>query len=225
MSDQVLIKRLQNCFGRSERFIKRYSVLTWLTKQSPVGPSGLTQFDEIPMHDYDFTFAPVMDDTITDQLLDKIIAEKNIKIEDSTNFSPMKEIPLPARATEGAAGFDLQAAIDETVVIEPGQFKLIPTGLSVSMPKNLELQVRPRSGLAAKYGVTVLNSPGTIDSDYGGEIKVILMNHGNTGFWIQRGDRIAQGVFNIVAIPTLKEVDILEKTSRGANGFGSTGVK
>lgn len=221
----VKVKRLPNCFGPSERYLKRFSLIEHLISQLPKDTHGLSQFDELPAYDSDILFIPASNDTISDYLLDKVISEKNISIINAKFFTNFKEIKIPARATEGSAGFDLQAAVEETVFIAPGEFKLIPTGLSISMPNDLELQVRPRSGLAAKHGVTVLNAPGTVDSDYGGEIKVILINHGKESFAINRGDRIAQAVFNNIAIPTLTEVDGLEETTRGSGGFGSTGVK
>lgn len=127
--------------------------------------------------------------------------------------------------TDGAAGSDLKAALPEveTLVVEPGARVLVPTGLAMAIPPGYEAQVRPRSGLAAKFGVTVLNAPGTIDSDYRGEVKVILINHGDTPFEIRRGDRIAQMVVARVAAAAFFEVERLEDTARGAGGFGSTG--
>ena len=134
-------------------------------------------------------------------------------------------LPLPAYETEGAAGMDLRAALpqDGPVILHPGARAMIPTGLSMAIPDGYEVQVRPRSGLAAKHGVTCLNSPGTVDSDYRGELKVILINHGAEPFTIQRGERIAQ----IVAAPVTRAVFVqvaeLPPTARGAGGFGSTG--
>jgi len=133
----------------------------------------------------------------------------------------------PDWETSGAAGFDLRAS--EHGSIKPNEYKVVPTGLFFDLPENFEIQVRPRSGLAAKKGVTVLNSPGTIDSDYTGEIKVILINHGNKIFDIAKGDRIAQAVISTVTaknIIKLNKVSKIEKdTERGAGGFGSTGIK
>jgi len=133
----------------------------------------------------------------------------------------------PDWETAGSAGFDLRAS--ETGSIKPNEFKVVPTGLFFDLPENFEMQIRPRSGLAAKHGVTVLNSPGTIDSDYTGEIKVILINHGQKIFDIASGDRIAQAVIATVTaknIIQLSKVDSIEKdTERGTGGFGSTGVK
>ena len=130
---------------------------------------------------------------------------------------------LPKYQTEGSVGIDLSASIIDDILIRPDDRELIPTGVAISLPQNIEGQVRPRSGLALKYGITVLNSPGTIDSDYRGEIKVILINHGKEDFLIQNNDRIAQLVFNEVVKVSLKEVDTLDQTSREGKGFGSTG--
>ena len=130
---------------------------------------------------------------------------------------------LPKYQTEGSVGIDLSASIIDDILIRPNDRELIPTGVAISLPQNIEGQVRPRSGLALKYGITVLNSPGTIDSDYRGEIKVILINHGKEDFLIQNNDRIAQLVFNEVVKVSLKEVDTLDQTSRDEKGFGSTG--
>ena len=129
---------------------------------------------------------------------------------------------LPVMATPGAAGYDLCAS--QAVTIKKGEFEKVPTGIRISMPMGLEAQVRPRSGLAAKNGVTVLNAPGTIDSDYRGEICVILINHGKEDFVIEPGMRIAQLVFSQVTQVSFKQVDFLDETSRGEGGFGSTGV-
>ena len=133
-------------------------------------------------------------------------------------------LPLPSYATNGAAGADLTAAIDESTTIAPGQRKLIPTGLSIAIPDGYEVQIRPRSGLALKNGVTVLNSPGTIDSDYRGEVAVILFNGGDESFKIERGTRIAQMVVAPVARLEWQSVDELPASRRGAGGFGSTGA-
>jgi dUTP pyrophosphatase len=131
---------------------------------------------------------------------------------------------LPAYQTEGAAGMDLRADIDAEIVLPPMGRALIPTGISVALPGGVEAQVRPRSGLAARQGVTCLNSPGTIDSDYRGEICVILINLGNEPFPVRRGDRIAQLVFAPVLRASLRVVDDLDATRRGEGGFGHTGV-
>lgn len=134
-------------------------------------------------------------------------------------------LPLPAYHSADAAGADLIAAIpDETpIVLAPGKFVSVPSGLSLALPPGTEAQVRPRSGLAAKYGVTVLNSPGTIDSDYRGEIAVLLINHGDAPFTIRRGERIAQLVVAPVTRATFAPADTLMATERGEGGFGSTG--
>lgn len=135
-------------------------------------------------------------------------------------------LALPRYETEGAAGMDLLAAIDdaEPVTLAPGARALVPTGLAIALPMGFEAQVRPRSGLAAKNGVTVLNSPGTIDCDYRGEVKVILVNLGAEPFVITRGTRIAQMVVAPVTQAVLAEVESLDETVRGAGGFGSTGT-
>jgi dUTP pyrophosphatase len=131
-------------------------------------------------------------------------------------------LTLPSYATTGAAGMDLRAS--EGAVIEAGSFKAVPTGIYIEIPDGFEGQVRPRSGLAAKHGVTVLNSPGTIDSDYRGEIKVLLINHGAKPFTAERGDRIAQIIFAPVTRARIEAVPELSATERGPRGFGSTGV-
>ncbi|MGE6697118.1 dUTP diphosphatase [Hyphomonas sp. NPDC076900] len=134
-------------------------------------------------------------------------------------------LDLPAYETAGSAGMDVRAAVPdrEPVVLAPGQRAMVPTGLSVAIPEGYEIQVRPRSGLAAKHGLTCLNTPGTIDSDYRGEIKVILINLGAEPFTIQRGERIAQLVLAPVTRLAWSQVDQLGETARGAGGFGSTG--
>ncbi len=136
------------------------------------------------------------------------------------------ELPLPAYATPGAAGLDLCAAVqaDDPLILAPGERALIPTGLAMALPSGYEAQVRPRSGLALKHGITVLNSPGTIDCDYRGEIGVVLLNTGKAPFTIARGDRIAQMVIASVTQVHLVEVANLPETGRGAGGFGSTGL-
>jgi dUTP pyrophosphatase len=134
-------------------------------------------------------------------------------------------LPLPAYQTAHAAGLDLLAAVPESapLVLAPGKHTLVPTGLAIALPAGFEAQVRPRSGLAAKHGVTVLNSPGTIDADYRGEIQVILINHGTEAFTIRRGERIAQMVIAPVVQATLVATASLDETDRGSGGFGSTG--
>ena len=136
-----------------------------------------------------------------------------------------KKVITPKYKTDGSSGVDLSAFLEKKVVIKPNSSELIPTGLQVAIPEELEIQIRPRSGLAAKESIGVLNSPGTIDSDYRGELKIILFNHGNKDFIVNNGDRIAQ----MVLVPILKmefeEVDSLPDTIRGQGGFGSTGKK
>ena len=135
-------------------------------------------------------------------------------------------LPLPAYETAGAAGMDLRAAVkgDEPLILRPAERTMVPTGLAIAVPPGFEAQVRPRSGLAAKAGVTCLNTPGTIDSDYRGEVRVILVNLGADDFVIRRGDRIAQLVIAPVVQAAWREVEDLGDTSRGAGGFGSTGA-
>jgi dUTP pyrophosphatase len=137
-----------------------------------------------------------------------------------------KDLPLPTYQTASSAGLDLQAAIapQTTLVIEPGSRELVPTGLAIELPEGFEAQIRPRSGLALKKGVTLVNTPGTIDADYRGEIGVIVINHGAEPFEIVRGDRIAQMIVAPVVQARLVEVDELSSSDRGAGGFGSTGV-
>ncbi|GAA4871941.1 dUTP diphosphatase [Paenibacillus vulneris] len=136
-----------------------------------------------------------------------------------------EDIQLPQKMSALASGFDLHAAVSEPVTLQPGDRMLIPTGFALAMPDELEAQIRPRSGLAYKNGITTLNSPGTIDADYRGEVKVLLINHGKEPFTIQRNERIAQMVFQVVPSIQLTEVDELSETVRGAGGFGHTGTK
>lgn len=131
------------------------------------------------------------------------------------------DLPLPSRATPGAAGYDLRAA--EPVVLHPGRVAVVPTGLEIALPDGVEGQVRPRSGLAARHGVTVANSPGTIDPDYRGELRVLLLNTGSEPVTLQRGDRMAQLVLHRFEVCPVEEVDALDSTERGTGGFGSTG--
>ena len=133
------------------------------------------------------------------------------------------DLDLPVYMTEGAAGMDLYADIDEDILLVPGQRELIPTGIAVAIPAGWEAQVRPRSGLALQYGLTVLNSPGTIDSDYRGEIKAIIINLGMEEYRLHRGMRIAQLVFAPIVRAVWMEVESLEVTDRGGGGFGHTG--
>ena len=136
-----------------------------------------------------------------------------------------KNIPLPKYETDGSSGMDIAADVNENIEIKPGKSEIIPTGLAISIPKNFEIQIRPRSGLAAKKSISVLNTPGTIDADYRGELKVILINLGTKSFFVENGARIAQMVLCPVVKANLKEVKILEDTERGSGGFGSTGTK
>ena len=136
-----------------------------------------------------------------------------------------KEVSLPKYETNGSSGMDLAANINANIDIDPGKTAIIPTGLALSIPKGFEVQIRPRSGLAAKQKISVLNTPGTIDADYRGEIKVILINLGQEPFKIEKGSRIAQMVVCPVIQAQLKEVDDLNETERGKGGFGSTGIK
>jgi len=134
-------------------------------------------------------------------------------------------LELPAYETLGAAGMDVRAAVPESdpMVLNPGEKTMVPTGLSVAIPQGYEIQMRPRSGLAAKHGITCLNSPGTIDSDYRGELKVILINHGQESFTIARGERIGQMLLAPVTRLVWEQVETLDDTDRGSGGFGSTG--
>lgn len=134
------------------------------------------------------------------------------------------DLDLPSRASEHAAGFDLRAAVDTPLVLSPGERALVPTGISVAIPPGYEGQVRPRSGLAIRNGIALVNAPGTIDADYRGEVQVIAINLGREPFTIARGDRIAQLVIAPVLDVALELVDALDETVRGGGGFGSTGV-
>lgn len=148
---------------------------------------------------------------------------KNIKIniEILSNF---EEPLLPQYMSDGASGVDLYAAIDKDIKLLPGKRCLIPTGIKIEIPHGYEAQIRPRSGLALNYGITVLNTPGTIDSDYRGEIKIILINLGDKPYTIKRGDRIAQMVISPVVKANFKIVKNIKKTKRNENGFGSSGI-
>ena len=135
------------------------------------------------------------------------------------------DLPLPAYATEGSAGLDLLAAVESDVVLNPGERRLIPSGIAIALPPGMDAQVRPRSGLALKHGVTVLNTPGTIDSDYRGEVGVILINLGQDPFTVSRGSRIAQLVIAPHHRIAWRQVEVLTETARGDGGFGSTGLR
>ena len=133
------------------------------------------------------------------------------------------KVKLPEYKTSGSSGMDLMAFIDKPIKIKPNTLELIPTGLSIAIPEDLEIQIRPRSGLAAKSSIGILNTPGTIDSDYRGELKIILFNHGNKNFIINNNDRVAQMILTPVLKMEIQEVNELPKTIRGSGGFGSTG--
>ena len=135
------------------------------------------------------------------------------------------KVPLPQYKTMGSSGMDLSAFVDSEIIIKPLEKKIIPTGIKLKIPKGYEIQIRPRSGLAAKNDITVLNTPGTIDSDYRGEIKIILFNHGKNIFKVENGLRIAQMVLCPVIEAKLFETEVLDETDRGEGGFGSTGIK
>jgi dUTP pyrophosphatase len=142
-----------------------------------------------------------------------------------TRLKGNKDLPLPEYESEGSSGMDIRAAVKEPVLLKPGEIRLIPTGLSVSVPSGFEAQMRPRSGLALHHGIGMVNAPGTIDSDYRGEIGIIMINWGNEPFKIRRGDRIAQMIISKVYRAELSEVDALDTTYRGQGGFGHTGVE
>lgn len=146
-----------------------------------------------------------------------------LKIKIKRISDQFSDIPLPEYATSGSSGMDLRAAVSDKLILRAGKVAMVPTNLSVEIPLGYEIQVRPRSGLAAKHGIGVLNSPGTIDSDYRGEIKTILFNFGDTDFEINRGDRISQMVISKVYIADLIEENDLSDSARGAGGFGHTG--
>ncbi|MGS0764317.1 dUTP diphosphatase [Syntrophomonas curvata] len=134
------------------------------------------------------------------------------------------DLPLPGYMTAGAAGVDLYAAVEAAVAVAPGNRVLVPTGIAIALPDGYEAQIRPRSGLALKHGLTLLNSPGTIDCDYRGEIKLIVINLGDKEYILKRGERIAQMIFSRAEKAELLEVDVLDATSRGSGGFGHTGI-
>ena len=134
-----------------------------------------------------------------------------------------KKVKLPEYKTTGSSGLDLTAFIEQKIVIKPGENALVPTGISIAIPEDTEVQIRPRSGLAAKNNISVLNTPGTIDSDYRGELKILIFNHGNKDFEVNCGDRIAQMVLVPVMKIEFEETDTLPETLRGKGGFGSTG--
>ena len=145
----------------------------------------------------------------------------SVQIKPLENFG---DLPLPKFETALAAGADLRAALDADLVLEPGARALVPTGFAMALPAGYEAQIRPRSGLAYKHGITCLNTPGTIDADYRGEVKVLLINHGSEPFTITRGERIAQMVIAPITQPNFVRVETLDDTARGEGGFGSTGT-
>ena len=136
----------------------------------------------------------------------------------------VKDLPLPSYQTEGAAGMDIRVALDEEFCLEPGERALLPTGLIMAIPQGYEVQIRPRSGLAIKHGITMVNSPGTIDSDFRGEIHLIVINHGQQAFTVKHGDRMAQMVVQRVHQAEIIQASEVDDTQRGHAGFGSTGV-
>lgn len=150
---------------------------------------------------------------------------EEIKIKVKRLSEDFADVALPYYATSGSAGMDIRATLKEDVIIEPGKVELISTNISVEIPLGYEIQVRPRSGLAAKHSIGILNSPGTIDSDYRGEVKIILMNFGKEDFKVSRGDRIAQLIVSKVYTAKMVEVKDLNSSNRGKGGFGHTGKK
>jgi dUTP pyrophosphatase len=135
------------------------------------------------------------------------------------------DLPLPGYETEGSSGMDIRAAVDSPVILNPGEIKLVPSGFSMSIPHGYEAQIRPRSGLALRHGIGMVNSPGTIDSDYRGEISIIMINWGSAAYTINRGDRIAQMVISKVLRAEMADVDSLDDTKRGSGGFGHSGTR
>ena len=135
-----------------------------------------------------------------------------------------QDLPLPTYESEGSSGMDIRAAVENPITLNPGDIKLVPTGLSISLPPGYEAQIRPRSGLALKHGIGMVNSPGTIDADYRGEIAIILINWGAEPFLINRGDRIAQMIIARIFQVDFVEMDLLDETTRGRGGFGHTGI-
>ncbi len=152
-----------------------------------------------------------------------LITKKTVKIS-WLQADKSRDLNLPEYQSDLASGMDIEAALENSYSLGPGEIHLFPTGLAVAIPPGYEIQVRPRSGLAVKYGITVINSPGTIDADYRGEVRVALINLSQTAFTVNRGDRIAQLVLAPVTLAILQIVDELDETSRGAGGFGHTGV-
>lgn len=134
------------------------------------------------------------------------------------------DLPMPAYMTAGSAGMDLCAAVQDTLTLQPGDYRAIPTGICMALPQGFEAQIRPRSGLALKHGITLLNTPGTIDADYRGEIQILMINFGKEPFIVRRGDRVAQMVIAKIYQANIELVDTLDQTSRNEGGFGHTGV-
>jgi len=155
-------------------------------------------------------------------MMNKEIEKIEVKIEKDKGCD---DLPLPKAASQHASGVDLFSAEEDSVEIDKGEIKLVSTGIKIALPIGFEAQVRPRSGLAYRYGITVLNTPGTIDSDYRGVIKIILINHGKEKFIVNRGDRVAQLVIQRTFQPVLIETKELDNTKRGIGGFGHTGIK
>jgi len=151
--------------------------------------------------------------------------EESSPIEVLIQRLPGNDLPLPARSTAQSAGYDLRACIDAPVTLEPMRRALVPTGFALALPPGWEAQIRPRSGLALEHGITMLNTPGTIDADYRGEIKVLAVNLGDRAVTLRRGDRIAQMILARLPATSLRETDALPETSRGAGGFGHTGSR
>jgi len=149
---------------------------------------------------------------------------KNLKKIRFKKLPHAQDLPLPSYESEAAAGMDIRAALDEPVTLKPGERSLISTGLKMALPEGYEAQIRPRSGLAIKHGITMLNTPGTIDADYRGEVKVIAVNLGQENFIVHHGDRIAQMIIAPVVQLPVEETDELSETDRGEGGFGSTGI-
>lgn len=151
---------------------------------------------------------------------------KSVEVEISWLDPPStQDLQLPAYETSGSAGMDIEAAIQSELIIEPGEIVLVPTGFAVAIPAGYEFQIRPRSGLAVKYGLTIVNSPGTIDSDYRGEVKIGLIHLGKEPFLLKRGDRVGQMILAPVVTAKWKCVDNLDETRRGSGGFGHTGLR
>ena len=244
MAEEVKIKRLPSCFEYSEDYdiildyIETSTQIENLIEEKTKSNKNISNSPYMRQMHYDLADIENMQQDFFNGDLAKhsgyrgiktfyehLIKKYGVSITKSKGHEKAKEIGIPKRATIGSAGVDLQAAIDDKLIINAKKIGIVPTGLSFSLPHGMELQIRPRSGLAAKFGLTVLNTPGTLDSDYTGECQIILINHSDEDFIINRGDRVAQAVFNHIALPDLVETDELEKTERGTKGFGSSGIK